>query len=153
MLLADVVKALTSHHVEYAIVGGYAVALYGAVRGTVDLDLVLELDEANYCAAEKALISIGLASRVPVTAKDVFHFREEYIHERNMIAWSFVDPSDRSRLVDIIITFAERKIPTTKIKALGMSIPVLQINALIAMKKTAGRAQDIQDISALERLK
>jgi len=36
-----------------------AVALHGAVRGTVDIDLVIRLREADFLRAERALISWG----------------------------------------------------------------------------------------------
>ena len=39
--LSRVSKALDAAGVRYALVGGYAVALHGAVRGTVDIDIVL----------------------------------------------------------------------------------------------------------------
>jgi hypothetical protein len=41
MFLKRVCQAFTDNHVDYAIVGGYAVALHGAVRGTMDVDAVL----------------------------------------------------------------------------------------------------------------
>jgi hypothetical protein len=34
-------KALAESGVRYAIVGGYAVALHGAVRGTMDVDIAV----------------------------------------------------------------------------------------------------------------
>jgi len=40
MLIEKVVKSLSRHHVKYILVGGYAVALHGAVRGTVDIDFL-----------------------------------------------------------------------------------------------------------------
>ena len=45
MFLIRLVRALDKHKVDYAIVGGYAVALHGAIRGTVDVDLVLGFSE------------------------------------------------------------------------------------------------------------
>ena len=84
--------------------GGHAVALHGAVRGTVDLDLVLALSRGNFTAAEASLNGMGLESRLPLKAEEVFDFREEYIRNRNLIAWSFVNPADPTEIVDIILT-------------------------------------------------
>jgi len=36
--LNQICNALQTNRVRYALVGGYAVALHGAVRGTVDVD-------------------------------------------------------------------------------------------------------------------
>ena len=41
MFLTRVTQALSDHQVPYAIVGGHAVALHGALRGTVDIDFVI----------------------------------------------------------------------------------------------------------------
>ena len=89
--LVRLVRAFTQARVQFAVVGGYAVALHGAVRGTFDVDVILALNEANFAAAEAALKKIGLSSRVPVTAHEILSFREEYIARRNLIAWSFVN--------------------------------------------------------------
>lgn len=152
MLILDVVRALRGSEVRFAIAGGYAVALHGAVRGTVDLDVVLALDEANYAAAEEALTGIGLSSRLPVTAREVFHFRREYIENRNLIAWSFCDPKDPSRLVDVVITFDKKRVPTKLVTVRGEPVPVLSKSALIRMKEGTGRPQDAEDVRALRSL-
>jgi hypothetical protein len=41
MFLTELCQSLKNHSVRYALVGGYAVALHGAVRGTVDIDFVM----------------------------------------------------------------------------------------------------------------
>ena len=48
MLLFRVTDALKKSGVKFAIVGGYALALHGAVRGTVDLDLVISLRKKDF---------------------------------------------------------------------------------------------------------
>lgn len=79
MFILTVVQSLNQHKVRYAVVGGYAVALHGAIRGTVDIDLVIGLEQAEFSRLQKAMEAIGLVSRLPVTAEEVFTFREEYI--------------------------------------------------------------------------
>lgn len=152
MFVLDVVHALNHHKVDYALAGGVAVALHGAVRGTVDVDIVVAINEHNFMAVESTLQSLGLKARVPVTAKDVFSFRKEYIEKRNMIAWSFVNYANPGQVVDIVITHDLKKLKSKKIKLQGVSLPVLTVESLIEMKKAAGRPQDIEDIKALEAL-
>lgn len=41
MFIHDVCSTLDSEKIPYAIVGGYAVALHGAVRGTIDIDIAI----------------------------------------------------------------------------------------------------------------
>lgn len=152
MLLIDVCEALAAAGVRFAVAGGYAVALHGAVRGTVDVDIVLALDEPNYVAAEGALQSIGLRPRLPVSAREVFRFRREYIDNRNLVAWSFQDPNDPTRLVDIVLTFDAPQVPTEIIRLQGWSVPILTKAELIRMKEASGRPQDLEDVRALRSL-
>lgn len=152
MLLHEVASSLDEAGVPYAVAGGYAVALHGAVRGTVDVDLVLRFRKADFLAAESALRALGLSPRLPVAAAEVFDFREEYVKNRNLVAWTFVDSRDPSRLVDVVITHDLAQMKATRIKLGRHSVSVLSIPDLIAMKKEAGRPQDLEDIRALERL-
>lgn len=153
MFLYRVVQSLERHKVDYAIVGGFAVALHGAVRGTIDLDLVIRLQKKQYQAAEAALRAIHLVARLPVTAEMVFDFRNEYIQNRNLIAWSFYNPETPSEVIDIIITHDLAKMKTIKIKSGSHTLRVLGLNDLIKMKKQSARPQDLEDIQALEKLR
>ena len=138
---------------NYAIVGGYAVAFHGAVRGTVDIDFVFEWNKETLKKAEEVLTENGLVSRLPVTATDIFQFREEYVRNRNLIAWNFYNPDDLSQQVDIIISYSLDPKYATKMKSGNVAIKVLKKSELIKMKKQSGRDQDLQDIISLERLK
>ena len=152
MFIKTVIDALNKADINYALVGGYAVALHGAVRGTVDLDFVIALDEQQYELLEKALTGIGLTPRLPISAKEVFQFREEYINNRNLIAWSFINNNNPLELIDIIITHDANKMKTETLSADGMTINIATIDELIKMKKASGRPQDLEDIRALEKL-
>lgn len=153
MLLYEVAEALRRAGVPFAVAGGYAVALHGAVRGTVDVDIVLGFSKKDFIAAEAALKGLGLTPRLPVTAAEVFDFREEYIKNRNLVAWSFFDPKDATSVVDIVITRDLRRLRTKAIKSAGHLLPVLALDDLIAMKKESGRPQDLEDIRALKELR
>ena len=154
MFYARVLTALNQANISYAIVGGFAVALHGAVRGTVDLDLVIKLEQKEFLKLESTLNAIGLRSRIPVTAKEVFSFRKEYIEKRNLIAWSFVNPEKASEVVDIILTHDLKKLKTVSVTFTPtLKVKVIDMAGLIAMKKLSGRPQDIEDITALETTK
>jgi predicted nucleotidyltransferase len=152
MFLQDVIRSLEKHNIKYALVGGYAVALHGAIRGTVDIDIVIALTKTSLEGAESALSEIGLQSRLPVTATDVYRFRKEYIENRNLAAWSFINPDNPIEVVDIIITEDVKNLKTVIREAFGMKIKVVAIPDLIAMKIKSGRRQDMEDIKALEKL-
>jgi hypothetical protein len=151
--LERVVEALEARKVAFALAGGYAVALHGAVRGTVDVDLVIRLRKNDFVAAEAALKGLGLLPRLPVTAEEVFQFREEYIEKRNLIAWSFVNPDHPIEIVDILLTEDLTSHEVIRIRAAGRQIPVLALEDLVLMKKRSGRPQDLEDVRALESLR
>lgn len=153
MFLIKVVNALKDNKVNYAITGGYAVALHGAVRATVDIDIVVNISKGSFKKAEKALNSIRLQSKLPVNSEDVFNFRKEYIENRNMIAWSFVNDVNPTELVDIIITQDLKKIKTKRVKIIDSIINIVSIDDLIKIKEKSNRPQDIEDIKSLRKLK
>lgn len=153
MFLLKVINSLEKQGVRYALVGGHAVALHGAVRGTIDLDFVIQLNEKAFKSVEQALFNIGLSPRLPVNAEDIFRFREEYIKNRNLIAWSFFNPNNPIEIVNIIITEDLQKMKTIHKKVAGKNIRLISIPDLISMKLKSNRPQDIEDIRALEKLK
>ena len=153
MLLLEVAAALKKSKIHFAIAGGYAVSLHGAVRGTVDVDIVLRFSKNDYIAAEAAFKNLGLTSRLPVSAAEVYEFREEYMKNRNLVAWSFSDPKDPTRIVDVIITHDLRKLGVEQVAADGRLLPVLAVPDLIAMKRASARPQDLEDVRALEELR
>ncbi|VAW94233.1 hypothetical protein MNBD_GAMMA19-1230 [hydrothermal vent metagenome] len=152
MFLLALTNALDKHRVKYALVGGYAVALHGAVRGTVDVDIVIQLKQSAFNKAEQALMELGLQPRLPVSADDVFLFREEYIKNKNLIAWSFSNPDNPTEILDIIITEDLNDMEPVIKNVMGKNIRVADIASLIAMKTRSGRPQDIEDVKALQKI-
>lgn len=152
MFINRVCEALLKAKVPYAVVGGFAVALHGIPRGTIDIDFVIHWSLDNLTKTEKALQELGLVSRIPVDAISVFNFRDEYIKNRHLIAWNFYDPIKPLHDVDIIINYDLHGATTKTVKTASGSIKILSQKDLIAMKKTSGRPQDIEDVKSLESL-
>ena len=152
MFLEKVIQSLVAHKVPYMLVGGYAVAFHGAVRGTVDIDIVIALNKRAFINIEKAMQSIGLESRLPVTAEEVFLYRENYIKERNLLAWSFVNPANPLEMVDVLITEDAKQLKSVKKQVNNMNINIIDVKDLIKLKKKSARKQDLEDICALEKL-
>lgn len=152
MFLIELCQSLEKHQVRYALVGGYAVALHGAVRGTVDIDFVIDWNLAQLQAVEKSLHSLGLISKLPIDADQLFYFKGDYIKNRNLVAWNFYHPEDLSKQIDLIITFnlANKKTLTKTIDS--FTVHILNKKDLIAMKQQSARPQDLEDIKALKQL-
>jgi hypothetical protein len=152
MFIQKVCSKLDQSGVRYALVGGYAVALHGAIRGTFDVDLVIDWNRNSLKKTEQALRALGLESRLPVTAEDVFLFRDEYITNRNLVAWNFFNPNNTLEQVDIVITYDLKGRKRRRLDTGGGPVHILNKQDLIEMKCLSGRPQDLEDVSALERL-
>ena len=150
--LERVCGALREAGVDYAIVGGHAVALHGAVRGTFDVDVVVRWTQDGVARAEAALLGLGLVSRIPVTAQDVFANRDEYTSRRNLIAWNFYHPEMPMHEVDLLIDYdlAYKQVDTVALPS--GPVQVLGKRDLMAMKRKSNRPQDAEDVAALEKL-
>lgn len=152
MFLLTVCRALRSHDVKFALVGGYAVSLHGATRGTLDVDIILPFEEIFFIRANEALNSIGLTSRIPVSGRDVYLNREHYLNEKNMAAWGFINSNNPGEVVDIVLTTDLNRTETINIQFRGENLPLVSRTALIEMKKNSARPQDLSDVAALLRL-
>ena len=150
--LLKLCQSLNENKIIYAVAGGWAVALHKIPRNTFDVDLVLKLNEANFKNTQKVLNDLGLTSQIPVNAEQVFHFREEYIQNKNLIAWSFVNQLMPSEVVDVILTEDQSELETEVKDVAGIKIKVLSAGALIYMKKKSNRPQDQEDIKWLQKL-
>lgn len=151
MFLFEVVQALESEKLKYAIVGGYALALHGIVRATVDVDIVLCLVEADFKLVESAFLKINLKSRLPVRAEELIKMRLEYIENRNLLAWSFVDYQNPTRQVDILLTEDVRRMETKRLSVGGKKISVVSLKKLLEMKLKAARPQDLIDVESIKK--
>ncbi|MCY4643420.1 MAG: hypothetical protein OXB88_02280 [Bacteriovoracales bacterium] len=152
MFLEKVIGQFEKYRIPYALVGGHAVALHGAVRGTIDLDFIITWSLRNLQLVESALSEIGLVPRLPITPEDLFNFKQEYIDNKNLIAWSFVNPDHPVEMVDIVITWNLKKNMIDRMKLKTRRINVLAKKHLIAMKKSSTREQDSIDARILEQL-
>ncbi len=157
-LFEPLFKALDEAGVRYVVVGGLAVVLHGHARMTVDVDLVVDLDEDQARRTIDALVGIGLCPRVPVNPSDFADrsVRERWIRERGMQVFSMHDPSNPLRAVDLFvdhpIPFEELWSRANEFELQETSVRVASIPDLIHMKRLAGRPQDRTDIEQLESI-
>lgn len=157
--LLDLLRALNEAGVRFVVVGGVAVVLHGHPRLTADLDLVLDLGTDNLLAALRALRDEGLAPRLPVPPEQFAdpQIRERWRREHNLTVFSLHDPADPRREVDLFaetpVAFEELWESSHVVVAGDVPIRVVGLAHLIAMKRVAGRPQDLADIVALEALR
>ncbi len=76
--------------------GGMAVNLYGFIRATMDLDLLMMLDDANTGKFIKIANELGYQPAVSEPLEDLADpvKREEWIHKKNMKVFSVYNPAN-----------------------------------------------------------
>ena len=152
-------KTLNDEGMRYIVAGGVAVNLYGIPRMTYDIDLLIDLEEGNIQKLLLLLERWGFKPRVPVDPSGLMDSkrREEWIRERGLRAFTFVNPEWPISEIDILLKGpvgykeAARRVRHFQVK--GVMIPVVSIEDLIEMKRGTGRRQDEADIRYLERLR
>lgn len=136
-----------------AVVGGYAVAIHGVARGTFDVDIVTEIEEGNFVRIEAALGEIGMKSILPVDARTLFQNLESFKKEKSLVAWHFIHPERVRDSLVILVTEDIRDYQTIRVSSDAGEICTLSLDSLIRMKTGAGRAQDLEDVKALKKLR
>ena len=150
---------MNSRQVEYLITGGVAVNLYGYIRATMDLDILIMLDDTNTSKFIKIIKELGYKPRIPVLIDDFCDptKRKKWVNEKNMKVFSVYNPSNEMEHVDILIkdnidfrkAFNRREI----VKSDAIKINLINIDDLIKLKEIAGRERDKIDIKALLKIK
>ncbi len=154
----DVLRVLDTNGVAYVVVDGTAVILHGVPRTTMDLDLVPDYAPTNMHRLVDALTSIGFVPRAPVPAHQLADpaRRAEWIRDKGLRAFSFNRPSRPLDAVDILLdsplSYEALSMDSETLNAGVVSIRIASIAHLIVLKQRAGRAQDLSDIDALQRL-
>lgn len=155
---SGIFREFNKNKIEYLICGGLAVNLYGIPRLTYDIDLLLNMKAQNLEKFCKLLKKWGFKPRVPV---DIMDFskkskRDEWIKQKNLKAFIFVNPDWALSEIDIIIDSTvnySAAIRNAKIfKSSGITLPVVSLKDLIKMKRNTGRKQDTMDIKNLLRV-
>ena len=152
MFVLEVTKALHKNKVEYALIGGYALAFHGIVRATMDVDIAVSLNLTQLKKAETALNSLGLKSRLPLNAEDIVHFRKEYIKKRKMIVWSFLDFKDPTRAVDILLTRSLKSLNIEHLIFKNQKIYFTSLKDLLKLKQKTPRLKDQLDVQSIKEL-
>ena len=155
-----IIKALNDASVRYLIAGGLAVVAHGYLRFTADVDLILDLNEDNARRALSALSGLGYRPRAPVAIDDFADpkIRSQWVREKGLTVFSLHSPQHSATEVDLFVEppldFASAYRAALKLEV-GAGVPAtfLGYDDLLALKKTAGRPQDLADIERLQASK
>jgi len=140
----DFIYALNKAEVRYILVGGYSVVLHGYSRTTGDMDIWMERTSENYKRIIKAFQIFGM----PLFDMTESNFLSHPI-------WDVFTFGTPPVAIDIMVKIEGLNFEDVFQKAVyfeddDLKIRTINRNDLIAAKKIAGRAKDINDLENLE---
>ena len=133
------IAALNSASIEYALCGGLAVAFHGYARFTKDIDILIANE--SLAAALKVAERAGFldsSGRIPFPNLDLYRVLKTEGTDYLMLDW-------------MVLSNKEDPVWTQKMwfDWEGLPICVVSGEGLVAMKRRAGRDQDLLDIKML----
>lgn len=140
--LISLCKSLNDAGVRYILIGGFAVILHGYVRGTKDIDLLVDPSENNVLKIKKALSSlpdnaISLIQNDEIEKYSVVRIADEFV----------IDLMEKACGIDY--NTASKEIEFREID--GVKIPIPKKELLLRMKDTI-RPSDKTDANFIKAL-
>jgi predicted nucleotidyltransferase len=137
----DFLRLLNSHHVEYLVVGGYAVGYHGYPRATGDLDIWIALSEANAEKTARTLYDFGM-SQGGVT-KALFTEKSKVI--RMGVPPVRIEVITTASGIDFEQCYKHREVMDID----GIPVNFISLEDLKANKRACGRHKDLEDLEHL----
>ena len=154
----QILQALVDDGVAFVLVGGFAVQLHGFVRTTLDIDLVVAMDDRNLSRFIEVAkrFALGPVIPVPIDSLKNAELIERWHREKGMLAFALREPGVAGSVIDVLV---RSEVPYDRLAAgavsmrlFGREVHVASIDHLLEMKRIAGRPKDLIDIDALERI-
>jgi len=159
MIYVEIFTEFDLRGIRYLVVGGMAVNLYGYVRLTMDLDIMVDLSDRNLSKVVGVMEKFGYTPRAPVNPHEFIskEKRDEWIKEKGAVVFTFIDLTKPFKHIDIFLrnpvdfeeAYSRREVMTIA----GAKVSIASIDDLIKMKASTGRPRDMEDVHHLERIK
>lgn len=140
----SITQALNDAGIEYAVCGGWAMAIHGLPRGTIDIDLLIraaDLDRVRELARDNGFDIEGLPLHLEIEIRRMSKVDTESgeLLTLDLLLVSEDDPHD---------FWTDR----VRVRWKDGETSVVSRKSLIGMKRIAGRKQDLADIEKLEEV-
>jgi hypothetical protein len=148
--LRALLRSLTEGGVDFVVIGGVAVVLHASPRLTKDLDICYAAEPNNLERLAKVLIELG--ARLRGIEEDLPFVPDERTLRRTQILTLTTADGGLDLLVDPDGSPGYRALRrrSDEMDFEGITVRVASIDDLIAMKRAAGRPQDVVDLESLE---
>jgi Nucleotidyl transferase AbiEii toxin, Type IV TA system len=148
--LGSLLRLLTEANVDFVIVGGVAVVLQASPRFTKDLDICYATAPENLERLGELLVDIG--ARLRGVEEDVPLVPDERTLRQTQILTLTTHKGD----IDLLVRpagspdYAALRDRADRMDLDGLTVAVASIEDMIAMKRAAGRPQDLVDLESLD---
>lgn len=148
--LSRLLGHLSTAGVDFVVVGGVAVVVQASPRLTQDLDICYATEQANLDRLGAALVE--LKAKLRGVDEDLPFVPDARTLRRTRMLTLTTRDGDIDLLVDPPGSpgYAALRRNASRIDLDGMTVLVAAIDDMIAMKRAAGRPQDLIDLEALE---
>jgi predicted nucleotidyltransferase len=147
----EILRRLVAAGAEFIVIGGLALGARGVVRATKDIDVVISPDAENLkVVAEVAVAAGGHVQRGKALLGTPTSIAAELAAGEQMAIETDLGRLDIVQGLDGVPSFDELRSRASDAEVLGVNVAVCSVEDLRAMKRAAGRGQDLVDLENLD---
>lgn len=147
----EILRRLVAAGAEFVVIGGLALGAKGVIRATKDIDIVVSHDPENLkVVAEVAVAAGGHVQRGEALLGTPFSVAAELANGEQMAIETDLGRLDIVQGLDGVPSFEELRPRASDAEVLGVNVAVCSAEDLRAMKRAAGRGQDLVDLENLD---
>jgi predicted nucleotidyltransferase len=147
----EILRRLVAAGAEFVVIGGLALGARGVVRATKDIDIVVSPDVENLkVVAEVAVAAGGHVQRGEALLGTPMSIAAELASGEQMAIETDLGRLDIVQGLDGVPSFDELRSRASDAEVLGITVAVCSVDDLRAMKRAAGRGQDLVDLENLD---
>ncbi len=147
----EILRRLVDAGAEFVVIGGLALGAKGVIRATKDIDIVVSRDAKNLkVVAEVAVAAGGHVQRGEAFLGTPFSIAAELANGEQMAIDTDLGRLDIVQGLDGVPSFEQLRSRASDAEVLGVDVAVCSVEDLRAMKRAAGRGQDLVDLESLD---
>lgn len=153
---SQLLNKLTDEQVDFVLIGGFAAVVLGVPYVTQDIDICYNPEKTNLTRLQRSLASLHPRLRIEgLTDEEAqslpFQLDERMLQQSPILTLrTDIAELDMMTTVPGIGSYEQVKEASTEIEVFGTQLLVLDLPALIASKRAAGRPKDLLILPEIE---
>jgi predicted nucleotidyltransferase len=147
----ELLHRLVAADARFVVVGGLAVGAWGVVRGTKDVDVVVDPDIENLKRVAEVAVAAGghvqqgeALHGTPISIASALSSGEQVVIETDLGQLDIVQG------LEGVPSYEDLRARSSEAEILGVTVAVCSLDDLKTMKRAAGRTRDLADLEDLE---